>query len=64
MSEPVSNLPRTQAWLEEVAYWECPRCCASNELGSGIIFSSDDIEETCRFCGQDALVEAPTEGAR
>jgi hypothetical protein len=48
-----------QAWIEEVAFVECPDCHDTVELGSGVSFSDGD-EASCN-CGSSFKILAPAE---
>lgn len=50
------------AWTELVNFVECPECEASNEMGTGLVWSGV-IEWKCERCGADFMV-APPEDAR
>jgi hypothetical protein len=49
---------KTEAWIEEVAFCECPECSWSIELGTGLVWS-EPLEMKCDDCGETFMVEAP-----
>lgn len=52
-------MKEAQAWIEEVAFCECPSCYQMVDLGTDVSFGDEPWETHCQKCGVNYVIKPP-----